>query len=218
MDFASLAKKNFESAVEGTGLLERPTSDTAGLNETVVLLVISLSSPAIPSPDPYVGASPASRGNSFVDGGAGVPFGVPVGVVCVLSTLDFRDPDLGVILLFKNAETGVDRSSLDDPTGGVLLSERAARRAKGVETVGGAEPATLGVSGVLFAVFVAEALRVGMRGRFLLSYEGMLFAALPLFAVNGAFRIMALWSRGCNGGLKSGLDGRGRVGVFSWLL
>lgn len=148
-----------------------------------------------------------------------MPFGVPVGVVCVLSTLDFREPDLGVILLFKKAETGVDRSSLDDPTGGVLLlSERAARRAKGVETVGGAEPATLGVNGVLFAVFAAEALRVGMRGRFLLSYEGMLFAALPLFAVNGAFRIMALWSRGCNGGLKGGLDGRGRVGVFSWVL
>ena len=46
----------------------------------------------------------------------------------------------------------------------------------------------------------------------------MLFAALPLFAVNGAFRIMALWSRDCNGGLNGGLDGRGRVGVFSWLL
>jgi hypothetical protein len=74
------------------------------------------------------------------------------------------------MLLFKKVETGVDRSSLDDPTGGVLLfSKRAPRRDKGVEVVGGAEPATLGVSGVLFDVFAAEALRVGMSGRFCLS-------------------------------------------------
>lgn len=159
-----------ESAVEGPGLFARPASDTAGLNETIGLLGISLSIPPIPSPDPYVGASATIRGNSLVEGGAGVPFGVPVGVVCVLSTLDFLDPDLGVMLLFKKAETGVDRSSLDDPTGGVLLlSERAVRRAKGVEAVGAADPATLGVNGVLFAVFTAEALSVGIRGRFLLS-------------------------------------------------
>ena len=88
VDFASLAKKNFESVVDGTGLFARPTSDAAGLNETVDLFGISLSSPAIPSPDPYVSASPAILGNSFAEGGAGVPFGVPVGVVCVLSTLD----------------------------------------------------------------------------------------------------------------------------------
>jgi hypothetical protein len=169
-DFASLARKNFDSAVDGPELFACPTSDTAGLNETVFLFGISLSSPPIPSPDPHVGASPASRGNSFVNGSAGVPVGVPVGVVFVLSTLDFLDPDLGVILLFKKADTGVDRSSLDGPTGGVLLlSERAALRAKGVEAVGGAEPATLGVNGVLFAVFAAEALRVGISGRFLLS-------------------------------------------------
>ena len=217
IDFASLAKKNFESTADGTGLFVCPTSDTAGLNETVGLFGISLSSPAMPSPDPYVSTSPTILGNSFV-GGAGVPFGVPVGVVCVLSTLDFRDPDLGVMLLFKKADTGVERSSLEDPTGGVLTSERAPRRDTGVEAVCGVEPATLGVNGVLFAVFAAEALRVGIRGRFCLSYEGMLFAALPLFAVNGAFRSMALWSRDCNGGLKGGLDGRGRVGVFSWLL
>lgn len=62
-----------------------------------------------------------------------MPFGVPVGVVCVLSTLDFLDPDLGVMLLFKKADTGVEISSLEDPTGGVLLlSERAPRRDKGV--------------------------------------------------------------------------------------
>jgi hypothetical protein len=98
-----------------------------------------------------------------------VPVGVPVGGVCAVSTLDFRDPDLGVILLFKKAEAGVGRSSLDEPTGGVLLlSERAARRDNGVEADCGAEPATLGVNGVRFEVF-AEALRVGRRGRVCLS-------------------------------------------------
>ena len=217
-DFASLAKKNFVSAADGVGLFARPTSDTVGLNETVGLFAISLSSPAIPRPDPNRGTWPATRGNSFVDGGAGVPLGVPVGVVCVLSTLDFLDPDRGVILLLKKAETGVDRSSLEDAKGGVLSSGRAPRRPKGVEAGVGAEPATLGVNGIRCAVFVAEALRVGIDGRFCLSYEGILFAALPLFAVKGALRTMALWSRVCNGGLKGGHDGRGRVGVFSWLL
>jgi hypothetical protein len=72
-DFASLAKKNFESAVIGPGLFTCPTSDTAGLNETVGLFGISLSSPPMPNPDPCEGTSPASFGNSFVDGGAGVP-------------------------------------------------------------------------------------------------------------------------------------------------
>ena len=148
-----------------------------------------------------------------------MPCGVPVGVVFVLSTLDFLDPDLGVMLLFKKADTGVERSSLEDATGGVpLLSERSPRRDKGVEAVCGAEPATLGVNGVRFAVFAAAALRLGMRGRLCLSYEGMSFAALPLFVVNGAVRSMALWSRDCSGGLNGGRDGRGRVGVFSGLL
>lgn len=164
-DFASLAKKNFESTADGVGLFARPTSDTAGLKETVGLFAISLSSPAIPSPDPNESASPATRGNSSVDA-----LGVPVGVVCVLSTLDFLDPDRGVTLLFKKAETGVDSSSLADATGGVLrLSERAPRRPKGVEAVGGAEPATLGVNGVRLAVFAVEALRVGISGRFCFS-------------------------------------------------
>jgi hypothetical protein len=217
-DLASLAKKNFESAVVGPGLFAFPPSSIAGLNVTVCLFGISLSSAPNPSPDPFNVASPAILGNSFA-ARIGVPFGVPVGVECVLSTLTFLDPDLGVMLLFKNAETGVDSSSLEGPTGGVpIISERAPRRDKGVEAVCGAEPATLGVNGVLFAVFAAEALRVGMRGRFCLSYEGMLFAALPLFAVNGAFRSRALWSRDCNGGLNGGRDGRGRVGVFSGLL
>lgn len=112
----------------------------------------------------------------------------------MLSTRDFRDPDLGVMLLFKNVDTGVDKSSRDD-AGGVLLlfSGRAPLRDNGVVAAGGADPATLGVNGVLLDV-LAVALRVGMRGRtpFCLSYGGILFA-LPLFAVNGVFcRIIAL--------------------------
>ncbi len=81
----------------------------------------------------------------------------------MLLTRDLRDDDRGVmLLLFRNADTGVDKSSLDDAAG-VLLSERAPRRDNGVEAVGGAEPATLGVKGVRFDAF-AEALRTGMSG------------------------------------------------------
>jgi hypothetical protein len=94
---------------------------------------------------------------------------VPLGVVFALSTRDFRDPDRGVTLLFRKADTGVDRSSLDPLTAG-SFSERGALRANGVETDGGAEPATLGVNGGLFDVF-AEALRTGIRGR-----EGFCFS------------------------------------------
>src|SRR4051794_41088192 len=94
----------------------------------------------------------------------GASVGVPVGVVFELSTRDFREPDLGVILLFRNEETGVDKSSRLDPTGVVLISGRAPLRDNGVVAAGGADPATRGVNGVLLEVF-AVALRVGMRGR-----------------------------------------------------
>jgi hypothetical protein len=87
---------------------------------------------------------------------------VPLGVVFALSTRDFRDPDRGVILLLRKVDTGVERSSLD-PLSVVSFSERGPLRANGVETVGGAVPATLGVNGVLLDVF-AEALRTGIRG------------------------------------------------------
>jgi len=144
-----------------------------------------------------------------------------VGVVFALSTRVLRDDDRGVTLLFRKADTGVDKSSLDEAAG-VVFSERAPRRDNGVEAVGGAEPATLGVKGVRFDAF-AEALRVGMSGLVVplfLSYEGMF--ALPLFVARGALGgtlIMALLSRDCNGGRNGGLDGRGRVGVTleSWL-
>jgi hypothetical protein len=139
-------------------------SDTAILKETVGRFGASLSILLIPSPDPYVGVSCAMRNDSFMDGGAGVPVGVPVGVVFVLSTRDFRDPDLGVMLLLKNVDTDVERSSLDEPVGVALLLGRAARRGNGVGALVGVDPPTLGVKGVLFDVF-AEALRVGIRGR-----------------------------------------------------
>jgi len=112
-----------------------------------------------PSPFPYAGVSRA-RNNSG-EAKEGVPLGVPVGVVFVLSTLDFLDPDLGVTLLFKNAETGVDISSLGVSARAVLLDA-------GVVACGA--PATLGVKGVLPPVF-AEALSVGRRGLFVVCFS-----------------------------------------------
>lgn len=142
-----------------------------------------------------------------------MPFGVPVGVVLALSTRFFLEPDLGVILLLRKVDTGVEKSSL----GVVIISERGARRDNGVETAGCVEPATRGVKGCLPAA-LAEALRVGMRG-----LEGFCFSwgamfALPLVPVNGGCpfcaRIMALWSRDWRGGrCEEGLSGCARVGV-----
>ena len=91
-----------------------------------------------------------------------MPVGVPVGVVFALSTRVLREDDRGVMLLFRNADTGVDRSSLDDALG-VLISERAPRRDNGVCAAGGAVPATRGFKGARFEAF-AEALRTGISG------------------------------------------------------
>jgi hypothetical protein len=117
-------------------------------------------------------------------GGAVDAAGVPVGVLFGLSTRDFRDPDLGVMLLLRKVDTGVDKSSRLEPTGVVRISERASLRDNGVAAVNGAAPATLGVNGVLLEVF-ADALRAGMSGRaaFCLSYGGIL--AFPLFTDKG---------------------------------
>ena len=87
-------------------------------------------------------------------------FGVPVGVVFVLSTRTFLDPDLGVILLLRKAETGVGMSSWDVLFG---VFARGPRRDSGVDATVGAEPATRGVRGGLFDD-LAAALRVGMSG------------------------------------------------------
>jgi hypothetical protein len=130
---------------------------------------VSLFNPLLPrpeAPEPGVFASRASRG-PFVEGGApGVPLavGVPRGVLFVLSTRDFRKPDLGVILLLMKVDTGVVKSFRDEPTG-VVSSGRAFRCDNGV-LAGDDDPATLGVNGVLLLLFaaLAEALRVGASG------------------------------------------------------
>ena len=111
-----------------------------------------------------------------------------MGVVFVLSTLEFRFPDRGVILLFKKDDTGVEMPSLDEATG-VWFSGAAPLRDNGVVAPG---LATLGVKGVLAAL--ALALSVGMSGGLVplcLSYVGGIFVALPLLAVKGGCRIIA---------------------------
>lgn len=157
---ASLARKNFESPeLDWAGFLGYAVSDVVGLKDTAGLIVASLSIPAIPKPDPK-GTTSWNRLDSFVEGGAGVPLGVPVGVELALSTRCFLEPDLGVILLLRKVETGVVISSL----GVVLHSGRGVLRDNGVVTAGEGEPATRGVNGGRPDA-LAEALRVGMRGR-----------------------------------------------------
>ena len=90
-----------------------------------------------------------------------MPLGVPDGVVFVLSTRIFLEPDLGVILLFRKADTGVEMSSLDAL--GVFVFVRGPGRDIGVAAAFVAAPATLGVRGGRFEP-LAVALRVGIRG------------------------------------------------------
>ena len=76
-----------------------------------------------------------------------------MGVVFVLSTLEFLLPDRGVMLLPRN---GVEIPSLDEVAGVMFFV-----RANGVVAVTGVPaPATLGLNGVLMAVL----LMVGMSG------------------------------------------------------
>ena len=75
----------------------------------------SLSDPMIPSPELGPTLFVSKRYSSMVEAGLellGVPFGVPVGVDEALSTRDFLEDDLGVILELKKAFTGVDMSSI----------------------------------------------------------------------------------------------------------
>ena len=65
-------------------------------------------------------------------------------------------------LILRKAETGVERSSLDDPPC-ELSSGRAVHRDEGVKAPTGTDPATLGVNGLLLGGFAA-ALRTGIRG------------------------------------------------------
>jgi len=104
------------------------------------------------------------------------PMGVPLGVV--VSTRVFLDPDLGVMLWLRNADTGVEMSSFAAP--GVLFRDLGRGGCVGVEFVGGTEPATLGVKGVRFEAFWAAALSVGISGREGgLSRGGMLLFPFP---------------------------------------
>jgi hypothetical protein len=137
--------------------LETAFSDTEGLNETVGRFDISLSAPPMPKPEACEGGSYIRNGSLA---GAGVPVGVPEGVVFALSTRDFLDPDLGVTLMLRKVDTGVERSSFDAE--GVLLS---CHRADGVD---GAAPTTLGVNGLPLVGLPATGIR-GRGGPFCLS-------------------------------------------------
>jgi len=136
-----------------------------------------------------------------------VPEGVPIGVVFALSTLVFRDPDLGVILLLlrmRSSRTGT-------------ASERGAFRDVGVGVPTEGVPAILGVNGVLFPA-LAEALRTGMRGRpeFDLGFGAI---ALAVLMANGLGRVNALLSRtpkGCRSGFRDLLGVLGLIFSFSW--
>lgn len=156
--FASLAKKNFPelSVFDCPITREGVLSDIEGLNETMGRFGTSLSAPPSPSPDACVGGS-YTRSGSLAS--VGVPVGVPEGVVFVLSTRDLRDPDLGVTLMLRKVETGVERSSLD-----AAAWELSVHLADGVV---GAAPATLGVNGLLLGCLAAPGIRG--RGAFCLS-------------------------------------------------
>jgi hypothetical protein len=130
-----------------------------------------------------------------------------------VSTLDFRDPDLGVMLLLKNEDTGVDTPSLDVVLG-VLFSGRGVLRDNGVVAPeGGVEPATLGVKGVRLLI-LAEAASVGSGLDAFRSYGGIFAFAFPLVdrGTLGGTLIVAFLSLDCNGGRMGGRVGR-RVGV-----
>lgn len=173
--------------------------------------------PTNPKPGPWERGSCALRDASADDARTGVPFGVPVGVVLLLYTRDCRDPDRGVMLLFRKVETGVcGASSLGPPPG---VSDRAPLRNNGLVAVCGAAPATLGVNGVRFeGLVVAES--VGMSGLEELLCCLSWFGMFPLldFAPRGPLGgtlILALLSVVCNGDRNERLTLLLRVGVAS---
>lgn len=122
--------------------LECVISEIGGLKDTMGRRGPSLSVPPIPKLCECCWGS-YIRNGSLVEAAEGVPVGVPEGVVFVLSTRDFREPDRGVTLTLRKADTGVERSSLDAAT------------------------ATLGVNGLLLGPLAAAGIRG--RGAFCLS-------------------------------------------------
>jgi hypothetical protein len=82
---------------------------------------------------------------------------VPFGVLLALSTRVCLEPDRGVMLVLRNAETGDANSSRSrEPLPLMLRVDSVVRRARGVARVGawcwgaGARAAILGVTGGLF--------------------------------------------------------------------
>lgn len=146
------------SEFEGPIPLETAFSDTEGLKETVARFDISLSAPPRPNPEAFGGGSYIRNGSLA---GAGVPVGVPEGVVFALSTRDFLDPDLGVTLMLRKVDTGVERSSFDAAAWALLSCHRA-------DGVDGAAPTTLGVIGLPLNGLPAAGIR-GRGGPFCLS-------------------------------------------------
>jgi hypothetical protein len=92
----------------------------------------------------------------------GVPVGVPTGVDDALSTLALLEPDLGVILEFKKADTGVEISLSLLTRFGVDAESKFAPLRKTLELLGVTDPASLGVNGLL--VDLNAELRVGVKG------------------------------------------------------
>jgi len=147
---------------------------------------------------------------------------VPFGVLLALSTRLCLEPDRGVTLVLRKAETGDVKSSRSREAVPLALrvgSEGRGRRARGVARVGvwwwfaGVRAATLGVRGGLFT---ARAM-VGCRGPWPAvdgrSYDGILgavngsaFGSGPNFTARDAD--VAFWSRNRSGW-------RGRCGVFA---
>ena len=139
-------------------------------------------------------------------------FGVPVGVLLALSTRVCLEPDRGVMLLLRNAETGDVTSSRSREAGPLAVrvgSGGAVRRASGVMASvgvwwwdGAVREAILGVRGGLFTRATVGGLWPTAADR---SYDGMLatviegsgFGAGPGFTVRNAG--VAFWSRNRSG-------------------
>jgi hypothetical protein len=134
---------------------------------------------------------------------------VPFGVLLALSTRVCLEPDRGVMLVLRNAETGDANSSRSRGPLPLMLRVDSARRARGVARVGawcwgaGVRAAILGVTGGLFTARAT----VGCRwpapdGR---SYDGILAVVTGVDVVVGVLGFtvrsadVAFWSRDRSG-------------------
>ena len=144
-------------------------------------------------------------------------FGVPLGVLLLLSTRLCRLPDRGVTLALKKLASGDATSSLVGLCG--WLPSTRARRDTGVTTVVDLE-AIFGVSGERFMALTAAALSDGMAGCRLVaglaarSAGGILSLLLLALRKAARARVLSLssgtfWSRGRSGTrrLEASVDG-----------